>query len=819
MNILKPIFFKSILLLSTVCMYAIPAGAGSLSGSAQGKGSITGTIKVKETQQVVEYATVSLFLLADSSLSTGTLTGAYGTFTLQDVPFGKYFIQVKFLGFKTATFNDVVLSKEQPFYVLDDIELEAATEQLEGVEIAERQNQVTFKLDKQVVTVGEDNAVAGGTAIQILENTPSIQTDVNGDLTLRGSSNFTVLIDGKPSVLSGNEALRQIPASSIDYIEIITNPSAKYDAEGTAGIVNVVLKKGEKGNGSSGFVELSSARYNSNQTNLMFSQQRSKMSWSAGLSYQNSPTLGSNEMNRVSFAPDTLWYQESQMDREWFRSGTVAKAGVDYQLSEAASLSASFQAGSRVVRTSSNSVNHEYTIPFFQDDEYLRNYSNENIGNYINTSVLFSKSIAEGEKLSFDVQYSSWSGNHSVGFDESLTGTSVFDELESREESERQTVRLSADYVKSLGEKLSLETGLRTRLQTSESAYDVWEYQPSSETSLVNPLLAQRYGFNQWVHAAYGTISGAFSKFNYMLGLRAEYGDRSVTPMEGNGSYEQQNFNFFPSVHVSRAFGTIQTKASFSRRINRPQEWSLYPYITYIDPYNLKVGNPDLNPDYTNSYEIGITKSWSKGFLSIELYHRNTDEAVNRVRELQEDNTVLETPFNIASKKATGLESMWNLRPVSWFNMNLSARLYDFRFNGNLEDGTTLETQTLTWNTSASLNFYLPWDFHFQTTGFYYAPSVGPQGSTGSFGSVTMRLNKGLFKKSLTASFEVRDVFKTMRHAFTYSDAAFELNNQFRFAPQIYKLTVSYRFNKFNSTKVRTQLDKTRIDLEPSSFE
>lgn len=786
---------------------------------AQGKGNVTGSVHASGTNQFIEYATVSLFQLADSALVTGTITGGDGAFSLQEVPFGEYFLQIKFLGFKTATMQNVVLSKEQPIHALGKVALEATTEQLEGIEIAERQNQVTFKLDKQVVTVGEDNAVAGGNAIQILENTPSIQTDINGDITLRGSSNFTVLVDGKPSVLTGNEALRQIPASSIDYIEIITNPSAKYDAEGTAGIVNVVLKKGESGNGSSGFVELSAARYNSNQANIMFSQQRSRLSWSAGLSYQNSPTLGSNEMDRVSFAPDTLWYQESRMEREWFRSGGVAKAGVDYQLTETSSISASFQGGSRVVRTSSNSTNREFTIPVFQDDEYLRNYSNENIGTYTNTAIVFSKNINEGKKLSFDAQYSSWSGNHAVGFDETLSGTTQFNMLETKEGSERQTLRLSTDYSTSLGKDLSLETGLRTRLQASESTYDVWEYQPSSETILINPSLGQAFSFNQWVHAAYGTLSGKVNNLNYMLGLRAEYGDRSVASLEGSDSYDQQNLNIFPSLHISRAFGTVQTKASFSRRVNRPQEWSLYPYITYIDPYNLKVGNPELNLDFTNSYELGVTKSWSKGFVSMELYHRNTDEAVNRVRELQEDNTVLETPFNIASKKATGLESMLNLRPAGWFNMNLSARLYDFRFNGNLEDGTSLETQTLTWNTSANLNFYFPWDFHFQTTGFYYAPSVGPQGSTGSFGSVTMRLNKGFLKKSLMASFEVRDVFKTMRHAFTYSDAAFELHNQFRFNPQIYKLTVSYRFNKFNSSKARNQLDKTRIDLEPSSFE
>lgn len=786
---------------------------------AQGKGNVTGSVHASGTNQFIEYATVSLFQLADSALVTGTITGGDGAFSLQEVPFGEYFLQIKFLGFKTATMRNVVLSKEQPIHALGKVALEATTEQLEGIEIAERQNQVTFKLDKQVVTVGKDNAVAGGNAIQILENTPSIQTDINGDITLRGSSNFTVLVDGKPSVLTGNEALRQIPASSIDYIEIITNPSAKYDAEGTAGIVNVVLKKGESGNGSSGFVELSAARYNSNQANIMFSQQRSRLSWSAGLSYQNSPTLGSNEMDRVSFAPDTLWYQESRMEREWFRSGGVAKAGVDYQLTETASISASFQGGSRVVRTSSNSTNREFTIPVFQDDEYLRNYSNENIGTYTNTAIVFSKNINEGKKLSFDAQYSSWSGNHAVGFDETLSGTTQFNMLETKEGSERQTLRLSTDYSTSLGTDLSLETGLRTRLQASESTYDVWEYQPSSETILINPSLGQAFSFNQWVHAAYGTLSGKVNNLNYMLGLRAEYGDRSVASLEGGDSYDQQNLNLFPSLHISRAFGTVQTKASFSRRVNRQQEWSLYPYITYIDPYNLKVGNPELNLDFTNSYELGVTKSWSKGFVSMELYHRNTDEAVNRVRELQEDNTVLETPFNIASKKATGLESMLNLRPAGWFNMNLSARLYDFRFNGNLEDGTSLETQTLTWNTSANLNFYFPWDFHFQTTGFYYAPSVGPQGSTGSFGSVTMRLNRGFLKKSLMASFEVRDVFKTMRHAFTYSDAAFELNNQFRFNPQIYKLTVSYRFNKFNSSKARNQLDKTRIDLEPSSFE
>lgn len=815
LSVPKPRFLKALLLICLISLSSIKVDALS----ARGKGEVKGSIKTKETQQDIEFATIAVFQLPDSAFITGTVSATDGSFSIKDLPFDKYFLRIQFLGFKTKTISAIELSKEQSIHDLGTVELETAMEQLEGIEIQERRNQVEFKLDKQVVTVGEDNAVAGGTAIDILGSSPSIQTDINGDATLRGSSNFTVLIDGKPSVLSGNEALRQIPASSIDYIEIITNPSAKYDAEGTTGIVNVVLKKGQERNGSSGFVELSAARYHAYQTNLMFSHQRNKLSWAAGLSYQNIPALSFNTMTRTSSASDTLWHQESQMDREWFRSGVVAKLGLDYQLNKTSSLSASFQSGSRKVQTSTSSTNREYTVPVFQDDEYTRNYANQNVGSYTNASIVFNKDLQRQGKLSVDVQYYLWSGDHLVGFDELLSGTSQFDMIESKESSERHSVRLSTDYSAPLGKELTLETGLRSLLQSSGSTYDFWEYESSSETIILNPTLSQHFGFSQWVNAAYGTLSGKLKKLNYKLGLRAESTDRNVKQQEGSDTYNLNNLNLFPSIHISRAFGAVQTKASFSRRVYRPQEWDLYPYLTYIDPYNLRIGNPTLNPDYTNSYEIGFTKVWKKVFASAELYHRSTDAAVNRIRELQPDNTVLETPFNIASERATGLETMWNLRPADWFNMNLSARLYDFRFSGNLQDGSSVETQTYTWNTSATLNFYLPLDFHFQSRGFYYAPSIRPQGTSGSFGSVTMRLNKSFFEKSLATSFEVRDVFRTMRHAFTYSDASFELDNQFRFNPQIYKFTISYRFNKFDSSKVRRQLDKSRIDLEPSSFE
>lgn len=815
LSVPKPRFLKIFLLICSILLSSAKVDALA----ARGKGEVTGSIKTKETRQYVEFATITVFQLPDSTLVTGAVSAIDGSFSIKDLPFDKYFLTIQFLGCKAKTISAIELSKERPIHDLGTVELEMIVQQLDGIEIEERRNQIEFKLDKQVISVGEDNAVAGGTAIDILESSPSIQTDISGDATLRGSSNFTVLIDGKPTVLSGNEALRQIPASSVDRVEVITNPSAKYDAEGTTGIVNVVLKKGQERNGSNGFVELSAARYDAYQTDLMFSHQRNKLSWAASLSYQNVPTLSFNTMTRTSLAPDTLWHQESLMDREWFRSGLVAKLGVDYQLNKTSSLSASFQSGSRRVQTSTSSTNREYTVPAFQDDEYTRNYANQNVGNYVNASVVFNKDLPRQGKLSVDVQYYLWNGDHVVGYDELLLGTSQFDMIESKESSERHSFRFSTDYSTPLRKGLTLETGLRSRLQSSGSTYDFWEYEPTSETTILNPAFSQQFGFSQWVNAAYGTLTGKLKKLNYKLGIRAESTDRNIEPQEGGDAYHLNVLNLFPSVHISRAFGKVQTKASFSRRIYRPYEWDLYPYLTYIDPYNLRIGNPTLNPVYTNSYEIGFTRAWEKVFVSSELYHRSTDAAVNSIRELQSDNTVLETPFNISSESATGLETMVNLRPASWFNMNLSARLYDFRFNGNLQDGSSVETQTYTWNTSATLNFYLPLDFHFQSRGFYHAPSIRPQGTNGSFGSVTMRLNKSFFEKSLTTSFEVRDVFKTMRHAFTYSDAAFKLDNQFRFNPQIYRFTISYRFNKFDSSKVRRQLDKSCIDLEPSSFE
>ena len=789
-------------------------------GSTPPTGVITGTIVSQENKKPIEYATISLYQMSDSSLVSGAITDSTGSYRMEKVPHGTYSLKVEFLGCESAWSSSFTLSRKVPAHDVGKMELRQSALALEGVDIVSERNMVEYHLDKKVINVGAENAVPAGSAVDILQSAPSIQTDASGDVTLRGSANFRVLIDGKPSVLSGNDALRNIPSASIQSIEIITNPSAKYDADGTSGIINVILKKGQRSDGISGFAEASASRYDRYTANLMLSQRIGKVNWFVGLDYTDRPTPGSSILERTTLLNDTTRYQLADADRNWLRKSVNVKTGIDYQIGPATSISYSLTGGQQTNSKGTNSLDLQRTS-FGSDvsnEYFLRTYSDENEGNLYSNALDFSHQWKDKNQLSLNLLYTSWDGDHVIGFTERLSDASgnsgsTQTALETTENNVRNNFQASLDYTLKASENVDIEAGLRSRWIEADALYQF----TAAPDSIAQE--DQDGVFNRWVHAAYGTYAGKFKSFEYKVGLRAEYTDRKVTSSVADGSFSLDHLHWFPSVHLSRSVGKRQqVKASYSRRIKRPGEWSLFPFLTYIDPFNQQIGNPQLNPDLTDSYELGYTKGWKRNFLSLEAYHRFTRNAINNVRVLGEGNSIVQSVANIAQRRATGLEGSLNLSLHKKVSLMVQANVFALEFDGNLNESTNLEERTVTWNTFSMINITVPYDARLQLMGFYYAPSVGPQGETGSFWMVTARLNKQVLKKQLDLGFEVSDIFRTMRHNFRYTDPTFDVFNEFRFRGQIFKVSAAYTFNKFNQRKVKQRLNKNKVELEPTSF-
>lgn len=782
-------------------------------------GSVSGTIVDQANQQAIAYATVSLHQASDSSVVSGAITDSTGAYHIEGVPYGTYLLKVEFLGFQSMWAPSLTLSRKMPAQDLGALALSPSAVSLDAVGVVAERNPIEYQLDKKVINVGADNAVPAGSAVDILQTAPSIQTTPSGDVSLRGSTNFRVLIDGKPSLLSSNDALRNIPSTSIDRIELITNPSAKYDADGTGGIINVILKKGQKTDGISGFAEASASRFDRYTANLMLSQRIGKVSWYVGLDYTDRPTPGSSTLERTTLLNDTTRYQLADAERNWLRQSTNVKTGIDFALSESTSISYSLQGGRQKNGKGTNSLDLQRVSAANDASEqyYLRNYSDENSGFAYSNSLNLSHQWNDKKSLAMEVLYGAWDGDHLIGFNEQLSDAtrdpiSEQSGLETTENNQRQNFQASADYTYKASDKIEIEAGLRSRWIKADTRYRV----SNLDTDLdVQP--DQQAQFERWIHAAYGTYTGQLKAWNYKLGLRAEYTDRSIST--NNESVELDHLHWFPTAHLSRSVGKRQqVKASYSRRINRPREWNLFPLLTYIDPFNQQIGNPLLDPDFVDSYELGYTKGWGRNYLSIEGYHRITRNIVQGVRLLNPDNTILQSFANIDHRKATGLETSLNLSLHEKVNLTFSGNVFAVQFNGSLDESTALDQQTITWNTFGMLNITAPLETKLQLMGFYYAPSVGPQGETGGFWMATARVNKQVLNKKLNIGLEFANIFDSMRHAFSYSDASFDVFNEFIFQGQAYKITAAYTFNKFNSRKVKQRLNKDEMELEPTGF-
>ncbi|MCK5538226.1 MAG: carboxypeptidase regulatory-like domain-containing protein, partial [Bacteroidales bacterium] len=332
----------NLIIISSIILFA-QQGSGR-GGNMPQIGVLSGKVIDKSSNTPVEYASIILYSMRDSSLVSGTITNATGGFLLKDLPMGRFYLDIKFLGYDHLIKHNIKINPKQTTLNLGKILLNVSAEEIGEVSIVADRTQIQYKLDKKVINVGQDVSAAGGSAVDVLEKSPSIQTDIDGNVTLRGSSSFTVFIDGKPTVLDANDALQQIPASEIQNIELITNPSAKYDPDGVAGIINIVMKK-NRTSGISGIVNASIGTNHKYKGDFLVNFRADKFNWFIGGNYRDYTFLGGNESVRETYLPTQTNYLNYSGTRDMIRGGDGIKTGIDINLSTNQSLSLSANIG------------------------------------------------------------------------------------------------------------------------------------------------------------------------------------------------------------------------------------------------------------------------------------------------------------------------------------------------------------------------------------------------------------------------------------------------------------------------------------------
>jgi len=758
---------------------------------------------VNESNEAVPFANVALYTSSDSTLLMGTATDQNGDFEIVARP-GDYYLKVSFLSFKTTIKGQLKLGREG--LSLGPIMLQSNAELLDEVEVTAERSQMELKLDKRVFNIQKDLANAGANAAEILDNIPSVQVDVEGNISLRGSENVRVLIDGKPSTITGSstaDVLRQFQGSMIEKVEVITNPSARYDAEGEVGIINIVLKK-EKQKGINGGVEVVAGYPDNYRTsfNLNYRTQKVNLFTSYGISYRDSPGQGDNFQTFNS--PDTSYIYESESKRQRASLSNNVRLGTDYYINSKNTLTLS---GFYSYSDEENTAELEYR-DLFSNRELFRLVTRDDVedeqGERVETSLNYEKTFdKEDQKFTIDLQWSESDDLERSDIVETnfLDGTQIFQK--SRNVEANRTYLLQSDYVLPLSGKKVFETGVRSTLRTIENDFTVRESSDGNDFAILSRF-NNDFEYIEDIYAAYLMFGNEIKKFSYQIGLRGEYSDIEANLKLTNDNNSWEYFNLFPSVFLSYKHKKgVDFQLSYSRRINRPSYRYLLPFQTFSDARNLWSGNPELQPEYTDSYEFGYLKYYEKGSLFSSIYYRYRTGVISRITVADAQGFTVRKPVNLATQNNIGLEINGSYKFSKKYSLNGNLNFFRAITDGSFE-GQTLDNDIFTWSGRAVIKAELLPKVDFQGSFRYRAPQKSIQGERKSMYFLDLSAGKDVLKGKGTVVASIRDVFNSRRRRSIVDTETLYSESDFQWRARQFLLTFSYRINQKKKRSPRT---------------
>ena len=804
---------------------------------------ITGKVVEKISKQPLEYATITFLLPNNPKPVAGGITNPKGEFEIEVKP-GTYDIKIEFISFKIAEIKQKNLQKNTS---LGLISLDQDANQLNEVVIRSEKTTVEIKLDKKVYNVGSDLMVKGGTVSDVLDNIPSVSVDVEGNVSLRGNENVRVLIDGRPSnAINIAEALRLIPADAIEKVEVITNPSARYDAEGGGGLLNIILKKG-KNQGLNGTIIASAGypetyglsgtlNYKSKNFNLFTTQGYNDRS-NPGNAFTNSRYLNADNSTR-DYVNET---RENERDNKGY-NGTF---GIELYLNEKTSWTNSINYrksnGINVDNVFQNNYDADFKYDYTRNRINLENSDSENVEFTTNFTKKFKK---DGHKLTFDGSFSTSDELNDALITDTRTNTSVvkFDNTINNQKQSRNL--LQTDYVLPFGKSSQFEAGYRGDFSELLTDYSV------VNDGKINTNFTNTLQYKEKVNAVYTQYGVKFNKFSALFGLRFEDSNIEINQLATNDFNTKKYNNFFPSAFFTYEISDkSSTSISYSRRVQRPRGRLLNPFNNLSSNINIFVGNPDIDPAFTDALDFGYIKRWDKLTFNTSLYVNKTTDSFQFARresgefvvtiidgedtfvngEVTQVNggadkrtpVIISSPINLATEYRLGFEFTLNYSPFKWWKLNSNFNFFrnetqgdftyiDFKSNEIVQNFDNVATS---WSTRLTSKITLPYKIDWQTNATYNGPQNNAQGrSLGVFGA-NLAFSKDILKDKGTLSFNISDVFNSRKRMMeTFLPGVVSSYSEMQWRERQFTLSFTYRFNKAKNE--REQPKRNQQDSE-----
>lgn len=778
------------------------------------KTKITGRVLDAESSKPIESATVQIYSLKDTTkLVKGNATDKDGNFVLADFRPGRYELRVSVIGYNTSKIKEVDVLPANPEVSVGDIKIKAGSEFVTSeITVEAEKNLMEMGIDKKIFNVEKDIMSQSGSATDILRNIPSITVDSDGNVSLRGSGNVKILINGKPSgLLSSDPAsvLEQIPANTIERVEVINNPSAKYDPEGMAGIINIVLKKGQQ--------ETTGYNFNLN----LNAGTKDKYNVTTGLAYK---TKGWNfygnyslrffhmyptgTLERTNFLSDSSFYLKETDNSYMKMLGHLGTVGIDYDINKDNFVGASVSYSHRDRNRNSTSLYQNYNQIYNPTFYYDRNNSDDEVESGIDANLNYKKKFEKrGQELSASFQYSNSIENNTLNIvqrdldfnNNPLPGNNYRENDYTNERFDSYSIQ--ADYTHPLKEdianptktKSKFEVGFKSLFRKTDSDFKVEDYDYTTNSFLPNNFLSNDFLYKEQIHAVYGTFDNNYKNFGYQIGLRLEEAITRSEQKVTNSVYDNNYFSWFPNIFMKQGISTTtEAQISFTRRINRPRLQNLNPFVDYSDPQNLRYGNPYLKPEYINGVELGFVKYLTTVALTSSVFYRITEDVITRYITVDSNGISTMTPKNLNKATSYGLELIGNGSLTKWWYFNASASYFRTLLDGNL-NSTELNNSGYSWTAKLVSNMTFPKIIDVQLSMFLQGKNVTPQGYTEPMFSADLAFKKDFLKKRIALGLRISDLFNTQKFGFNSNTSTFNTTFERRRDSRTLFLTFTYR--------------------------
>ncbi|WP_343568724.1 TonB-dependent receptor [Sphingobacterium sp.] len=780
----------------------------------------TGQIKAilvdSETSKPISSASVALFDAHSNVFVKGVQSVSQGFLLLSDIKPGKYNVRITYVGYETQTIDSIEIlgnkSKD-----LGRIALKSTGNMLNEVVIEGRAPAMQIGIDRKTFNVGESLVSAGGTATDVLANVPTLQVDQDGSVSLRGSSSVKILIDGRESALAGNDVtslLQSLPANSIEKVEVITNPSSKYDAEGQTGIINIVLKKNIR-TGLNGSINTSAGSYDNYMAGITLNYRDRKFNYFGSYNFNKRNMLGSGKTDNTFFGDSTRNYSESESSRKG-NSHTV-KAGFDYNMSDRTSLSFS---GNLSIRDNKRieDLNYEFFKQSQMTGTSVRNSTQfeDDLGYELNADFRH-QFKREGEELTGNASYGRDKEDGTNDFSQNYTDGRKATSRKNVTSEDGKNINLQLDYVLPFSEVSKFEAGYRSQIrksfdtQFSRSLDSLGNYVPDYRIS-------NDFDFTSTVHAIYANYQNKFTdKIGYQIGLRGEqfelkstYFSKDPAAVETESNAKQKFFRLYPTLFLTYDVGESGDKVqfSYSRRVQRARGWQVNPFLNVSDDLNYRQGNPNLKPEDVHSLEMSFAKTFGKVNLISSAYFNHASEVIQPFVYKIEDGRTYSRWENMTSRNLSGFEFISKVNATKDFDFTFNLNLIHIQYNAN-PDYDIKERKDFAYNANLTANYRFTPTFSAQIRGEYNSSRVMAQGQMNAMKGMDLALKKDVFKKKASIMFNVRDVFNSRKMNGVTETAQLISNFEHRWMKRIVTLSLSYRFGSQDLNKSKKKVSNT----------